>query len=141
MVEFAVTDGGIIEARISPGDGLLELALNDAIGSRAPMGADRQGLSTYWIDRAESALGLAIAGGLTEPFAAGNVTYFRLDGERVVVAYEFDPEEEEAVSLAVSELLEILHAWRLRVIEAGGASAADATRGVPTRRARPMGPC
>ncbi len=111
---FTVRPDGIIEAHVGSDESLLDHALNDAVSSRAPRGAASQGLSTYWIDRTEQALRRAIADGLDEPFASGNATYLRLDGDRVVAAYDFDPEEQEGESLPLDEFLSILTEWRRR---------------------------
>lgn len=137
---FTERPDGVIEATVGSGDELFDHALNDAISSRAPRGAVRQGLSTYWIDRTEEGLRRAIEHGLSEPFAAGNATYLRLSGDVVIAAYEFDPDESEAESLPVVDFLALLAEWRQRVIEAGGAHGDEAARLEDPPRPRPMGP-
>jgi hypothetical protein len=70
-VRFTVQHDGMIEAHVGSDGGLVTLALNDAVGSRAPRGAVHQGLSTFWIDRAESGVRLAIDQRRTEPSPMG----------------------------------------------------------------------
>jgi hypothetical protein len=125
---FTVRGDGIIEARTGSGDGVLDHALNDAVSSRAPRGAFFPGPSTYWIDRTAKALRRAIAEGHEKPFASGNATYLRLDGDRVVAGYDFDPDEREGESLPLVEFLRLLNEWRRRVIEGGGVSGQAAAR-------------
>ena len=130
----------MIEIEAGVPRGTLDHALNDAVTSRAPKGAAKPGLSTYWIDRTERELLLAIANGIAAPFASGNVTYLRTDGEVVIAAFDFDPQEEEAESVTVHEFVDLLARWRDRVIEGGGASGADAADLADPRPARPAGP-
>lgn len=137
---FTVRGDGIIEAHVASGDSLLAQALNDAVSSRAPRGAASQGLSTYWIDRTEQALRGAIADGLDEPFASGNATYLRLDGDRVVAAYDFDPDEEGGESLPLDEFVSLLNEWRHLVIDAGGASGQAAALMSEERAPYRLGP-
>jgi hypothetical protein len=137
---FTVRGDGIIEAHAGSGDGLLDHARNDALSSRAPRGASSEGLSTYWIDRTEEALRRAIAEGHEKPFASGNATYLRLDGDHVVAAYDFDPDEREGELLPLGEFLSLLNEWRRRVVEAGGVSGQAAARMSEERKPYPMGP-
>jgi hypothetical protein len=137
---FTVRGDGIIEAHAGSGDGLLDHARNDALSSRAPRGASSEGLSTYWIDRTEEALRRAIAEGHEKPFASGNATYLRLDGDHVVAAYDFDPDEREGESLPLGEFLSLLNEWRRRVVEAGGVSGQAAARMSEGTQALPDGP-
>lgn len=137
---FTVRRDGIIEVHVGADEGLLDYALNDAVSSRAPRGASSQGLSTYWIDRTEQALGRAIAEGLDGPLASGNATYLRLDGDHVVAAYGFDPDEQEGESLPVDEFVSLLKEWRRLVIDAGGVSGRAAAHRSEERPPRPMGP-
>lgn len=120
-VRFTVRDDGIIDAHCEPACGLLDTALNDAIGSRAPRGARHQGLSTYWIDYAESSLRLAVEESSTAPFISGNQTYLWVEGDQVLAAYDYELPGEQEDSMAVVEFLALLDEWRKRVIEAGGA--------------------
>lgn len=137
---FAVRDDGIIEAYAGVPGGVLDHALNDAITSRAPRGAVYHGLSTYWIDRTESAMRAAMEQHSEDRFATGNVTYLRLDGDRVVAGSDFDPDDaEHTESIPVSEFAALLDAWRQRVIESGGTSG-DAAALLDEPPARPMGP-
>jgi hypothetical protein len=103
-VRFTARGDGTIDAHCDPVNGVFDEALKDAIGSRAPRGARHKGLSTYWIDLAQSMLKLAVDDGSTEPFASGNVTYLRVDGDRVLAAYEFDAPGEYEESMPVVEL-------------------------------------
>jgi hypothetical protein len=95
LVEVQFTDrpDGIIDAAIGPELGLFNEALIDAVSSRAPRGARHAGLSTYWIDRTEDAARRAAANGDREPFASGNATYLRLDGQTVIANWVFGPTE------------------------------------------------
>jgi hypothetical protein len=99
----------------------------------------RPGLSTYWIDRADEGVRRASSGALTEPFASGNVTYLRLQGDEVVAAFDFDPDEGEADSIPLDDFLALLREWRRRVVDAGGASGVEAQQLTPETH-RPMGP-
>lgn len=138
-VDFVVRPDGIIEAHVEPCGGLLDEALNDAISSRAPRGAVRQGLSTYWIDQTEARARRNAENGVSDRFASGNVTYLRLEGSRVVVGYDFDPDEENAASLTLEDLLEFLAEYRQRVIDAGGASGSEASEMAEAEKVWPMG--
>ena len=139
-VDFVVRPDGIIEAHVEPRGGLLDEALNDAISSRAPRGAVHQGLSTYWIDRTEALARRNAENQVSDPFASGNVTYLRLDGDRVVAGYDFDRDEENADALTFEEFLDLLSAWRERVTEAGGVSGPEAAEMVEAERVWPLGP-
>lgn len=139
-IRWKVLEDGIVEAHVEPEDGVLDRALNDSITSRAPVGAVHAGLSTYWVDRTESNLRSAQRGGVADPIASGNITYLRLHGSVVVAGYDFDPEEVNAASMPVEEFLALLFEWRTRIIEAGGASGADATKLVDERPRYPLGP-
>jgi hypothetical protein len=139
-VRFTVRGDGIIDAHCEPANGVFDEALKDAIGSRAPRGARHHGLSTYWIDLTESMLRLALDDGSTEAFASGNVTYLRVEGDKVLAAYEFDAPGECEESMPVVEFLNLLEEWRGAVIEAGGVSGAEArllTEESPPRAAGP----
>lgn len=83
-IRFSMRDDGTIEAHCGLPDGLFDQALNDAVSSRAPRGAVHHGLSTYWIDRAKSALRLALDETRTLPLASGNATSLRLEDDRIV---------------------------------------------------------
>ncbi len=137
---FTTRGDGIIEVAVEPNYRLLNHALSDAVSSRAPKGAAGPALSTYWIERAQEGLRSALESGDAEPFASGNVTYFRLDGEQVVAGYEFDAEENDAESLPAEDFLRILEEWKLVVVEAGGVSGAAAMRARSGDLPRPMGP-
>lgn len=136
-VEFVTRADGIIEARVSDNHGLLNHALEDSVSSRAPRGAPTGGLSTYWIDRAAEGVRAAMESASTAPFLSGNVTYLRLECDRVVAGYDFDPDEEDADSIDVQDFLSLLARWRRVVTEAGGASGSEAE---PHVKPRPMGP-
>jgi hypothetical protein len=136
-LRFSRRPDGIIDASLGPDHAMLNHALEDAVSSRAPRGAPRPGLSTYWIDQAEVRARSAAAEGSREPFASGNVTYLRLDGDRVVAGYDFDPAEAETDSISLEEFLRLLAAWRTEVVDAGGATGKDA---IPPVDPRPMGP-
>src|SRR4051812_12233549 len=114
-------------------------ALNDAVSSRAPRGAIHPGLSTYWIDRAEQSVRRAAEERSAEPFASGNVWFFRLEGDQVVAAYDFDPEA-NADTLTLDDVLTLLAEWRTAVISAGGVSGEAAAALSPERPRRPKGP-
>ena len=137
-VVFTERADGIIDASVSPELGLFSEALVDSVSSRAPRGARHAGLSTYWIDRTEDAARNAAATGDAQPFAAGNATYLRLEGEMVVANWEWDFDDESgSQALPLNEFLEILAAWRRRVIDSGGVHGSDAAlidRDPPTPR-------
>jgi hypothetical protein len=119
---FKVRDDGIIEVEVGLPGGVLDHALNDAVTSRAPKGARHPGLSTYWIDRAERQLALAIENRTTEPFASGNVTYLRTDGRTVIASFDFDEDETTRESIDVVSFVRVLAEWREQVIASGGVS-------------------
>lgn len=139
-MRFTTRPDGIIEVHAGPGLSFFNEALNDAVSSRAPRGALRPGLSTYWIDKTEEGVRAAVADGSDTPFASGNATYLRLDHDRIVAAFDFDPEEEDTESLSVDDFLAVLAEWRQRVIDAGGASGPEAHEIGDTTKPRPMGP-
>jgi hypothetical protein len=129
---------GIIDAVVEPGYPVLNHALEDSVSSRAPRGAE-PGLSTYWIELAEERADQAVANGLVEPFATGNVTYLRLEGDRVVAGYEFDGNEDEAESLPLEAFLRLLAEWKNTVIDAGGVSGSAARPEPTTQQAWRLG--
>jgi hypothetical protein len=121
-LSFTHLPDGVIEISVGRSDGLFTMAMNDSVSSRAPRGSATPGLSTYWIDRVEAAAQSAREHRSAEPFASGNVTYLRLDGDEVIAAFDFDPAEIDAESMPLESFLRALREWRGRVIEAGGAS-------------------
>ena len=139
-VRFSRRPDGIIDAAVGPNLDLFSHALVDAVSSRAPRGAVWQGLSTYWIDRAEEGVRLAAQEGDVKPFAAGNITCLRVEGDRVLANLDFDSEDDEADSMPISEFLNLLTEWRQQVVEAGGAHGPAAALGTNAEVPRPMGP-
>lgn len=136
---FSVRTDGIIDVSLGDEWRLFNQALEDSVSSRAPRGAHRPGLSTYWIDRTEAAVQAAAAEGSTDPFASGNVTFLRLNGDAVVAAFDFDPEGGDVEEIPLEDFLALLKEWRKRVIDAGGTHGVDAQLGTePTPR--PLGP-
>jgi hypothetical protein len=135
--EFTARDDGVIDATVGSEHLLMNHALEDAVSSRAPRGAAHPGLSTYWIDRAENRLRSAVETQSSDPFATGNVTWLRLDGDSVVAGYEFDPDEQGGDSIPLNDFLVLLAEWRKVVVEAGGASGAAAE---PSTVAWPLDP-
>jgi hypothetical protein len=117
-----VRKDGIIEVEVGVPGGALDHALNDAVTGRAPRGARHTGLSTYWVDRTERQLALAIENGTTEPFASGDVTYLRTDGQTVIAALDFDEDEATCESINVVSFIRVLAEWREHVIASGGVS-------------------
>ena len=65
---------------------------------------------------------------MTTPFVSGNATYLRTDGEVVIAAFDFDPDEEESESIGIDVFMELLNEWRLQVIAHGGVSGSEAPR-------------
>ena len=139
-VTFAQRRDGIIEVSLGEEMPTFSHALNDAVSSRAPRGAVHTGLSTYWIDRVERDARAALAAGSSAPFASGNVTVFYVIEDRVHASLEFDDEGSEAESVTVGDFLDLLDAWRQRVIDSGGVHGDEAALLVAPDRARPMGP-
>jgi hypothetical protein len=135
--EFITQDDGMIEATVGPEHMLMNHALEDAVSSRAPRGAACPGLSTYWIDQAESRLRSAMETQSSDPFASGNVTWLRLDGTHIVAGYVFDPDEQEGDTIPLHDFLDLLRQWRKLVVQAGGASGAAAE---PSAVVRPLDP-
>ena len=104
-LSFTHLPDGVIEISVGRSDGLFTMAMNDSVSSRAPRGSATPGLSTYWIDRVEAAAQSAREHRSAEPFASGNVTYLRLDGDEVIAAFDFDPAEIDARIDAVGVVL------------------------------------
>jgi hypothetical protein len=117
-LRFTNRPNGTIGIMVPSAKNVFNTALDDAVSTLAPRGALVGGLSTYWIDRATEGALNSQAAGSTEPFASGNVTYLRVDGQRVVAAYDFDPDEKDAASLPFGDFLALLSEWRLRVVDA-----------------------
>jgi hypothetical protein len=138
-LHFSDRADGIIEVSLGPEFGQFNMALTDAVSSRAPRGARYSGLSTHWIDRTEAAARRAAENDDATPFASGNATHLRLDGTAVVAGWEFDPDERDAQSIPLADFLGVLSAWRQRVIEAGGVHGRDAEL-VDGDSPTPMGP-
>lgn len=121
---------GDIVVRLGEGHRRLEEVLAESIWTR-PLRRGGPGPSTYWIDRALGGVRAAVESGSTEVFASGNVTYLRLEGDRVIADDEVEEHEEHAEAIAVDDFVSLLERWRQVVIEAGGAIGGEA---------RPMGP-
>jgi hypothetical protein len=79
---------------------------------------------------------LALKHGLKGRSTTGNVTYLRVNAKReVVAAYDFGPEEEEAESMPIADVVDVLRRWRELVVSA----RSRAERALPdTYRRNPM---
>ncbi len=97
-VRFSERPDGQIDASLGPDWPVFNEALSDSVSSLPPRGAEGAGLSTYWIDVAADGARRAAEHGVEQPFVAGNVTYLRVVGDRVVAGNDFDPDEAEAQS-------------------------------------------
>ncbi len=139
-VQFSFTRraDGIIDASVGPDHSVFNDALEDCVSSRAPRGAE-PGLSTYWIERAEHGVRQSAESGRAEPFASGNVTYLRLEGNQVVAGYDLDPEEEHADQIPLEAFLRLLGDWKQRVVAAGGATGPAAMPSNPEKRVWDLG--
>ncbi len=137
---FSRQADGMIDAAIEPDSPVLNHALQDSVSSRAPRGAIRPGLSAYWIERTAERGRHAEANRSTEPFATGNVTYLRLEGNQVIAGYDFDTEEDDAESMPLSAFHQLLQQWRDAVIEAGGSYGEEAIPRPLAEPPHPMGP-
>jgi hypothetical protein len=122
-VQFRFTrqPDGLIDVEVESELPVLNDALADSVSSRAPRGAT-PGLSAYWIERAEEGVKRAADTGLVEPFASGNVTYLRLEGDRVIAGYDFDTRAAETDWIPLDLFLQILDEWKNLVEEERGAT-------------------
>ncbi|MBX3194549.1 MAG: hypothetical protein KF727_05540 [Microbacteriaceae bacterium] len=87
-------------------------ALSDSISSMPPRNSPDHELSTYWIDRALSALQSEAAEG--EALASGNATQIVSSSGRVVARSLYDLFEEEAMDS--DEFERLLTEWRAEVV-------------------------
>jgi hypothetical protein len=118
---FGVTDEGLVRVFLTDESPVLNEALEDSIGSRAPRGAPQDGPSTFWLDRALQAVQARIADASDEPFASGNVTYLQVRDGKVEARYDYDydpPDDDYFDTIDVQEFIQLVQAWRTRVMEA-----------------------
>jgi hypothetical protein len=136
--EFTVDGDDLVAVVLSDNLALMNEALEDSIGTHPPVGAPQHGPTTYWIDEALRDLRARIEDNSREPFASGNLTYLQLTHGAVQARYDFDAEEDEVFdAVPASEFLDLLVAWRRRVL--AESPSAD-QRIPPPRQARAMPP-
>jgi hypothetical protein len=123
-ITFAVRDDGQVDVRLPDAWPILNEALNDSISSLPPRGARGNGPSTYWIDRAEQGARLSVK---SRPFVTGNATTLRVMDQTVLANYDYAEDDEPGESMPLSDFLELLREWRVRVLK----SASTATRPLP----------
>lgn len=116
---FSERDDGQIDAHLPEEWRVFNEALGDSISTLPPRGEPGPSPSTYWIDKALSGAELALEHGTLTPFTWGNITYLRLnEGREVVAGFDFDPDEDEAEVMPVSDFVALLQEWRSRVVAA-----------------------
>ncbi len=115
-VRFSRRTDGQVDATLGDGWMVFNEALADAVSSLPPRGERGVGPSTYWIDLSEAQARRSATEGELAPFVSGNITYLRVQGDLVIAAYDFDPEESEAESMPLSVFLGILGQWRTEVL-------------------------
>jgi hypothetical protein len=116
--ELMRTPDGFVEVALRDDLPLMRHALEDSRSSRPPQGARQDRPSTYWIDEALAGLRNRLKYPSLGPFASGNVTYLQLSSEQVEARYDFDPSDSDSVDrVPVAEFLELLNAWRKRVLD------------------------
>jgi len=112
-----VTAGCSVDLVLTDDLPVLREALADCISTHPPSGADDRP-STYWIDRALRYLESRVEDGGKEPLASGCCTYLQVREGLVEARYEFGVEDDELCdAVPAEELLELLRAWRVRVLE------------------------
>jgi hypothetical protein len=114
---FVSNEDGFLLASLGDTSPGFNEALNDSIGSRAPR-SHPEGLSTYWIDRADNELRQAEDG---DVLLFGNGTSLIKSGDHVVAhsLYEmFDDEE-----MPIDEFRSGLDAWRSAIHAAATAGS------------------
>lgn len=125
--EFTVRDDGQVDAELLSAGPLFNEALSDSVSSLPPRGARGNGPSTYWVDEVLNGLREAERAGSDRPFVWGNITLLRLKAGRVEARYDFDDEDDVGEFLDVTEFVELLGEWRVRILE----QAAQATEPLP----------
>lgn len=114
---FVVDEDGLVKVMLDDDLSQFSHALEDSIGTRPPRGARQDGPSTYWIDRTIAGLRERIESGSLEPFAGGNITYLQLRCGQVEARLDVDdPDSELFDAVPAADLLELLAAWRERVL-------------------------
>jgi len=126
-VTFSVRDDLQVDAHLGPDWPVFNDALADSISSLPPRGAIDKGPSIYWIIKAEQGAVAAQRSGDQQPFIWGNDTRLRVVGDSVVANHDYDDDDQPGESMPVSDFLEILAGWRMRVLE----SSAGATDTLP----------
>jgi hypothetical protein len=136
--EFVVSDEGLVDVLLADDLPILSDALSDSLGTRAPRGAPQDGPSTYWIDNALAHLHARLEDSQEDPFASGNATYLALKQGVVEARYDYDEVDSGHVdAVPPQEFLDLLEAWRAKVMEVDPEAA---NRIPPARPARPMPP-
>ncbi len=135
---FVETREGLVDAVLDGVKPILAHAMTDSLGTRPPRGAPQDGPSTYWLDYALTQLRARLEDSRETPFASGNVTYLALKDGAVEIRYDYDPPDSEYVdTIDAEELIELLEAWRSRVLELDP----EAERRIPPPpRAHPIPP-
>ncbi len=113
---FIVKDRNSVELVLADDLPLLQEALRDSISTHPPQGAAQDGPSTYWIDRALRYLQCRLEDGGKEELASGNTTYLQVRNGLVEARFEFALEDDDFDAVPGEELLELLTAWRDRVL-------------------------
>lgn len=112
-----VREDGQVDAHLASAGPIFNDALYDSISSLPPRGAQGNGPSTYWVDRALSGVLEAERRGSEEPFLWGNCTVLRLRGDRVEVRYDYSYDEEESDFVDAADFVALLREWRPLILE------------------------
>jgi hypothetical protein len=136
--EFTVSDEGLVEVALADDLPYISHALEDSLGTRPPRGAPQDGPSTYWIDTTLAQLKGRLADSGVAPIASGNITYLIVRDGSVQARLDIDSDDDNNYdAVPVADFLELLNAWRARVMLES--PAAD-KRMPPPRAARAMPP-
>ncbi len=118
---FTQRDDRVVDIHLPDGWRPLEDTLQDAVTTRAPRGSDGINPSTFWIDRTLAAIERGRSG---EIVAAGNQTDLVVDGGGLVAHSQHELFDDQHVEKA--ELVDLLHRWRVVVLDLLGAGSSTA---------------
>lgn len=130
-------DGGV-DVRVDDERSLFALVFSDAITADRPRGAPRPNVpSTHWIDRARRDAMTAGGDSSGDAIAHGNIVIVTVEDDQAVARLDVDPVDAPGEAMPVARFIEILDAWRARLV-ARCPEAAD--NHPPDPSARPLDP-
>jgi hypothetical protein len=113
---FANAEDGSIQVELGPEYPIFEIALHELISTRPLRGGVETGLSTYYIDYAETQLRHA----MEDPAANRVMSIGQISGVWVAGDYlvaNMDDETDETESIPIDSFVQLLSDWRAEVVK------------------------